>query len=127
MTIHEIWSRVTSTRYTRAREASERMDSALKDEVMRLRGEVARQGAEVDRLRAENRALLNSILGIAGIPPIPATSADVPPPGHLAPTPGPSSSQSRCAGGPRRSRRFQGARCADAPPFVAADQPHVGI
>ena len=29
--------------------------------------------AEVARLRAENRALLNSILGIAGVPPIPVT------------------------------------------------------
>ena len=32
---------------------------------------------EVARLRAENRALLNSILGIAGVPPI-AVSADDP-------------------------------------------------
>lgn len=32
--------------------------------------------AEVARLRAENRALLNSILGIAGIPPLPAEIAD---------------------------------------------------
>jgi hypothetical protein len=36
----------------------------------RQRAEVARQAAEIDRLRAENRALLNSILGVAGIPPI---------------------------------------------------------
>jgi hypothetical protein len=28
--------------------------------------------AEVGRLRAENRALMNSILGIAGVPPLPA-------------------------------------------------------
>lgn len=54
MTIREMWRRMTATRYTRALEA-----------------EVARQGAEIARLRAENRALLNSILGIAGIPPIP--------------------------------------------------------
>jgi hypothetical protein len=46
MNIREIWRRITATRYTRA-----------------LEGEVA-------RLRAENRALLNSILGIAGVPPI---------------------------------------------------------
>jgi hypothetical protein len=46
MNIQTIWRRVTATRYTRA-----------------LEGEVA-------RLRAENRALLNSILGIAGVPPI---------------------------------------------------------
>lgn len=31
--------------------------------------------AEVQRLRAENRALLNSILGIAGIPPITVATA----------------------------------------------------
>ena len=46
MTIQTVWRTVTATRYTRALEA------------------------EVARLRAENRALLNSILGIAGVPPI---------------------------------------------------------
>ena len=35
-----------------------------------LEGEVARQRAEVERLRAENRALLNSLLGTAGFPPV---------------------------------------------------------
>ncbi len=49
----EIWRRVTATRYTRALEA------------------------EVARLRAENRALLNSILGIAGVPPITVETARV--------------------------------------------------
>ena len=44
--IREIRQRLTTTRYTRTLER------------------------EVARLRAENRALLNSILGIAGIPPI---------------------------------------------------------
>ena len=53
MSIREMWRRITATRYTRA-----------------LAAEVARQGAEIGRLRGENRALLNSILGIAGIPPI---------------------------------------------------------
>jgi len=53
MTVGEIWRRVTTTPYAHALEA-----------------EVARQGAEIRRLRAENRALLNSILGIAGIPPV---------------------------------------------------------
>ena len=47
----DIWRRVTATRYTRALEA------------------------EVARLRAENRALLNSILGIAGVPPITVETA----------------------------------------------------
>jgi hypothetical protein len=46
MSIRQLWNRVFATRYTRLLEA------------------------EVGRLRAENRALLNSILGIAGIPPI---------------------------------------------------------
>ena len=52
MTIRQIWNRLVKTRYTRALEA------------------------EVTRLRAENRALLNSILGIAGIPPIVVGSPD---------------------------------------------------
>jgi hypothetical protein len=46
MNIQAIWRRISATRYTRALEA------------------------DVARLRAENRALLNSILGIAGVPPI---------------------------------------------------------
>ena len=36
----------------------------------KLEAEIMRQRAEIDRLRAENRALLDSILGIAGIPPL---------------------------------------------------------
>ena len=48
-----LWQRITRTKYTSEIEA-----------------ELARQGAELDRLRAENRALLNSILGVAGIPPL---------------------------------------------------------
>ncbi|MFZ0738980.1 MAG: hypothetical protein WAM96_17930, partial [Candidatus Acidiferrales bacterium] len=46
MDFRQIWQTFTSTRYTRA----------LED--------------EVSRLRAENRALVNSIIGIAGIPPL---------------------------------------------------------
>lgn len=42
----ELWKWVTTSRYVRALEG------------------------EVERLRAENRALMNSILGIAGIPPV---------------------------------------------------------
>jgi len=53
MTLREMWQRMTSGRS--------------------LEAELARQGADIDRLRAENRALLNSILGIAGIPPINVT------------------------------------------------------
>ncbi len=59
MGVREMWRRMTATRYTRTLEA-----------------EVARQGAEIIRLRGENRALLNSILGIAGIPPIPVDLPD---------------------------------------------------
>jgi hypothetical protein len=51
MNIREIWRRITTSRYTRALET------------------------EVARLRAENRALLNSILGIAGVPPMAVETA----------------------------------------------------
>ncbi|MGH9756955.1 MAG: hypothetical protein ACRD4M_04410 [Candidatus Acidiferrales bacterium] len=60
MSLHEMWRRMTTSRYTRALEAV----------VERRDGELARERAEIRRLRAENRALLNSILGIAGIPPV---------------------------------------------------------
>jgi hypothetical protein len=53
MKLREMWNRLVATRYT----------SALEREVARLRG--------------ENRALLNSILGIAGVPPI-VVAADNP-------------------------------------------------
>ena len=86
--LSQILRRITTTRHTRA----------LESELARQGGELARQGAEltqlraendqqraaiaaqqnelarhvaeIARLRGENRALLNSILGIAGIPPI---------------------------------------------------------
>jgi hypothetical protein len=51
ISLRTLWQRITTTRYTRALEA------------------------EVTRLRAENRALLNSILGIAGVPPLPIVVA----------------------------------------------------
>jgi hypothetical protein len=50
--IRELWLKTTSTRYLGALEA------------------------EVMRLRAENRALLNSILGIAGVPPVTVPGQD---------------------------------------------------
>jgi hypothetical protein len=64
MTLREFWMRITSTRYTRALEA-----------------ELAQAHSENALLRAENRGLLNSILGIAGVPPIvvpPALPGDAP-------------------------------------------------
>ncbi len=57
----EIVSRLARTRYVRALEA-----------------QLARAEAENSRLRQENRALLNSILGIAGIPPVYTNSAEQP-------------------------------------------------
>jgi len=51
--LRQLWQRISRTKYTRALEA-----------------EISRQRAEIERLRAENRALLSSILGIAGIPPL---------------------------------------------------------
>lgn len=43
-----------------------------------LEAELERALSECARLRSENRALLNSILGIAGIPPVPTSSAELP-------------------------------------------------
>ena len=53
MKLREMWGRLVATKYTRALER------------------------EVARLRAENRALLNSILGIAGVPPIVVSADDI--------------------------------------------------
>jgi len=49
--IREFWDWLISSKYVKALEA------------------------EIERLRAENRALMNSILGIAGIPPVVTPSA----------------------------------------------------
>src|SRR5438105_1773181 len=40
-----------------------------------LEEQVARERAEVERLRTENRALLNSLLSTAGAPPVEAPAA----------------------------------------------------
>ncbi len=53
--IKEFWKWLVTSRYVRALEA------------------------EVERLRAENRALMNSILGIAGIPPVIAPGVEAAP------------------------------------------------
>ncbi len=96
MTIREMWRRITPTRYRRA----------LEDEVARL--------------RAENRALLNSILGIAGVPPIPAdiptSRAEPPRITHPAPRPGLGASPS----GPGTSSRGRLGRLADGGARVTA-------
>lgn len=47
-----------------------------------LEAEIARERAEIERLRTENRAMLNSLLGTAGAPPI---EAPVPHPAQIAP------------------------------------------
>jgi hypothetical protein len=69
--------------------------------------------AETERLRAENRALLNSILGIAGVPPSPTdllTSCSEPPRiTHPAPRPGLEAPPS----GPGTSSRGRQGRLAD--------------
>jgi hypothetical protein len=60
-TIRQFFRRFTPTRHARTLEI-----------------ELARVASENSRLREENRALLNSILGIAGIPPVYSTSAEQP-------------------------------------------------
>ena len=80
MKLMEWIRRVSSTKYTRALEA------------------------DVARLRAENRALLNSILGIAGVPPVVVADNDVSPATGLKPVaskPGAGSSGTRAIGPPR--------------------------
>jgi len=49
----------------------ERLKQFLRSDYVRLlEEEVARERAETERLRAENRALMNSLLGTAGFPPV---------------------------------------------------------
>jgi hypothetical protein len=53
-----------------------RVRQALRSRYVRLlEAEITRERSEIDRLRAENRALLNSLLGTAGVPPIEAPAA----------------------------------------------------
>jgi hypothetical protein len=85
MTFGEIWGRLAGTSYTRALER------------------------DVARLRAENRALLNSILGIAGVPPIMVAAEDAAGPAALGlslakpmPEPGPAHQTKRSAENPAR-------------------------
>jgi uncharacterized coiled-coil protein SlyX len=81
MNLAEIWRRLTTTRYTRALEVELALERAVVtrlDTVIAQQGiEIDKQDAEISRLRAENRALLNSILGIAGVPPVSASLDDL--------------------------------------------------
>jgi len=81
MQIRKIWRRLTTTRHARALEAELALERAvivrLDAVIAQQSAEISQQGIEIARLRSENRALLNSILGIAGVPPLPATEADL--------------------------------------------------
>jgi hypothetical protein len=49
----------------------ERLRQGMRSRYVRLlEAEIARDRAEIERLRTENRAMLNSLLGTAGVPPI---------------------------------------------------------
>jgi hypothetical protein len=64
--------------------------------------------AEVERLRAENRALMNSILGIAGVPPIvTGDSGAAQPDSSAAKADGAAAKASGAAAGPIRRRSWQ--------------------
>jgi len=67
MNLAEMWRRLTTSRHART----------LETELARERAANAEQGTEITRLRGENRALLNSILGIAGVPPVSASLDDL--------------------------------------------------
>jgi hypothetical protein len=74
MNLTEIFRRFTTTRYARTLEA----ELARERTVNAQQGiEIGKQDGEIARLRAENRALLNSILGIAGVPPVSASLDDL--------------------------------------------------
>ena len=62
--------------------------------------------AEVERLRAENRALMNSILGIAGVPPIVTEDSGAAPDSSVK-ADGAAAKASGAAAGPIRRRSWQ--------------------
>jgi hypothetical protein len=70
MCFRELWRRITTSQRTREREAAAQRECALKEDFARRTQALESQ---ILLLRAENRALLNSVLGIAGIPPIMVT------------------------------------------------------
>src|SRR5438309_10538024 len=60
-----------------------RMRQGMRSRYVRLlETQVARERGEIERLRAENRALLNSLLRTAGVPPVEAPPAH---PAQIAP------------------------------------------
>ena len=81
MNLAEIWHHLTTTRHVRTLEATLALERAVVtrlDAVIAQQGaEISQQGIEIAHLRAENRALLNSILGIAGVPPVSASLDDL--------------------------------------------------
>jgi hypothetical protein len=73
--------RLTTSPYARSLEDDLALERAV---IARLDAAIAQQGrelahkeSEILRLRDENRALLNSILGIAGVPPVSASLDDL--------------------------------------------------
>lgn len=68
--LRSIWRRITASRRAREREAAAQRECALRQDFARRTHALESQ---ILLLRAENRALLNSVLGIAGIPPIMVT------------------------------------------------------
>jgi uncharacterized coiled-coil protein SlyX len=81
MPIRELFRRLTTTRYASTLEADLALERAviarLDAVIAQQRIEVGKQDGEIARLRDENRALLNSILGIAGVPPVSASLDDL--------------------------------------------------
>jgi len=67
MFIRKVWQQITTRGQTREIDAAAQRECALRDEFARR---VHGLESQILLLRAENRALLNSVLGIAGIPPI---------------------------------------------------------
>ncbi len=113
MQIHKFWRRLTTTRRARTLEAELALERAVVtrlDAVIAQQGvEINQQGIEVTRLRAENRALLNSILGIAGVPPVSASLDDL------------AATQSQNATPPSAAHTADHSRSrANPPPHVAA-------
>jgi hypothetical protein len=108
--------------------------ASLGDAPVRPGDQIRSLESEISRLRAENRALLNSILGIAGIPPLPVTTFTPPSPAvrHSEPSTQPTrddESLARPASSPHQpadecdSASRQSAARNGAPISPAADSP----